>query len=180
VAPRASRLHRTTEPLIISGITLRPVRADDEPFLLALYGSVRAPELEQLAWTDEQKTLFVRHQFDAQSAHWRENYHDTSFDVIERDGMPIGRLYVARWRDEIRVVDIALMPEHRGGGLGAALFNEIFKEGDRTGRPVTIHVEIYNPARRLYERLGFILKEEKGIYLLLERPTSTSQVNTAS
>jgi len=133
---------------------------------------VRAPELAQLDWTDEQKAMFVRHQFDAQSTHWRENYHDTSFDVIERDGVPIGRLYVARWRDEIRVVDIALMPEHRGGGLGAALFHELFDEADRTGRPVTIHVEIFNPARRLYERLGFVLKEEKGVYLLMERPAS--------
>jgi GNAT superfamily N-acetyltransferase len=156
------------------------MRADDEPFLLALYASVRAPELEQLAWTDEQKALFVRHQFDAQSAHWRENYHDTSFDIIERDGIAIGRLYVARWRDEIRVVDIALMPEYRGAGLGAALLHELFDEGDRTGRPVTIHVEIYNPARRLYDRLGFISKEDKGIYLLMERPASAPQVNTAS
>jgi ribosomal protein S18 acetylase RimI-like enzyme len=141
---------------------------------------VREPELQQLAWTDDQKAMFVRHQFDAQSAHWRENYHDTSFDIIERDGIPIGRLYVARWHDEIRIVDIALMPEHRGVGLGAALLQELFDEGDRTGRPVTIHVEIYNPARRLYERLGFVLKEEKGIYHLMERSASAPQVNTAS
>ncbi|MEO8334727.1 MAG: GNAT family N-acetyltransferase [bacterium] len=159
---------------------MRPVRADDEPFLLALYGTVRAPELAQLAWTDEQKAEFVRHQFEAQGTHWRENYHDTSFDVIERDCIPIGRLYVARWRDEIRVVDIALMPEQRGSGLGGALLRELFDEGDRAGRPVTIHVEIYNPARRLYERLGFTLKEEKGIYLLMERAVSVPHVNTAS
>jgi RimJ/RimL family protein N-acetyltransferase len=180
VAARTNRLRHTTEALIIPGITLRPTRAEDEPFLLALYGSVRAPELAQLAWTDEQKALFVRHQFDAQSAHWRENYHDTSFDVIERDGVPVGRLYVARWRDQIRVVDIALMPDQRGAGLGTRLFRELFDEGDRTARPVTIHVEIYNPARRLYERLGFVLKEEKGVYLLMERPPSPIQVNTAS
>jgi ribosomal protein S18 acetylase RimI-like enzyme len=172
VASRTGRLHRNTEALITSGIALRPVRVDDEPFLLALYGSVRAAELEQVPWTDEQKSLFVRQQFDAQSAHWREHYRDTSFDVIEQDGVPIGRLYVARWRDEIRVVDVALMPEHRGSGLGSALFHELFAEGDRTGRPVTIHVEINNPARRLYDRLGFVLKEEKGIYLLMERPAS--------
>ncbi len=168
----SGRLPRNTETLITHGITLRPIGADDERFLLALYASVRAPELEQLAWTDEQKALFVLHQFNAQSAHWRENYHDTSFDVIERGGVPIGRLYVARWRDEIRVVDIAFMPEHRGSGLGSAIFRELFDEGDRTGRPVTIHVELFNPARRLYERLGFVTSEEKGIYLLMERPAA--------
>jgi ribosomal protein S18 acetylase RimI-like enzyme len=179
-ASRADRLCRNSEARITPGITLRPVRDDDEPFLLALYATVRAPELEQVAWTDEQKAVFVRHQFDAQSTHWRENYHDTSFDVIERAGVPIGRLYVARWRDEIRVVDVALMPEHRGSGVGGALFRSLFEESDRTGRPVTIHVEIYNPARRLYERLGFVLKEEKGIYLLMERAPSAPQANTAS
>lgn len=141
---------------------------------------MRAPELEQIDWTSEQKALFVRHQFDAQGAHWRENYHDTSFDIIERADVAIGRLYVARWRDEIRIVDIALVPEQRGNGLGASLLRELCDEGDRTGRPVTIHVEIYNPARRLYERLGFALKEEKGVYLLMERPVSAPQVNTAS
>ncbi|MEO8624258.1 MAG: GNAT family N-acetyltransferase [bacterium] len=163
---------RITEAVILSEIVLRPVRNDDEPFLLALYATVRAAELAQVPWTDEEKALFVRHQFDAQSAHWRENYTDTSFDVIERNDVPVGRFYVARWREEIRVVDIALVPEQRGSGLGTALFQQLFDEGDRTGLPVTIHVEIYNPARRLYERLGFVLKEDKGVYLLMERPAS--------
>jgi GNAT superfamily N-acetyltransferase len=145
------------------------VRDEDEAFLLGLYASVRAPELEQVPWSDQEKALFVRHQFDAQSAFWRENYTDTSWDVVERRGEPIGRLYVARWKREIRVVDIALVPECRGDGIGTALLQEIFAEGDRTGRPVTIHVEMFNPARRLYERLGFAYKEEKGVYLLMER-----------
>jgi GNAT superfamily N-acetyltransferase len=165
--PPSSRLGRAP---IIPGITLRPVREADEAFLLGLYASVRAPELEAVPWTDEQKALFVRQQFDAQSTFWRENYTDTSFDVVELHGQPIGRMYVARWAREIRVVDIALVPAHRGSGIGTALFGELFDEADRTGRPVTIHVEMFNPARRLYERLGFTYKEDKGVYLLMERP----------
>jgi RimJ/RimL family protein N-acetyltransferase len=164
-----ARLLFHREAAIIPGITLRAIREDDEAFLLALYASVRAPELEQVPWTGEQKALFVRQQFDAQTAFWRENYTDTSWDVIERDGEPIGRLYVARWPREIRVVDIALAPAYRGSGIGTEIFRELFAEGDRTGRPVSIHVEMFNPARRLYERLGFAYKEEKGVYLLMER-----------
>ena len=135
---------------------------------------MRAPELERVAWTDEQKALFVRQQFDAQAEHWRTNYTDTSYDVVERDGIAVGRLYVARWRDEIRVVDIALVPDQRGSGIGTGLFEQLFAEGDRASRPVTIHVEVFNPARRLYERLGFVLKEDKGVYLLMERPAAAA------
>jgi ribosomal protein S18 acetylase RimI-like enzyme len=77
---------------------------------------------------------------------------------------------VGRWSETIRVVDIAFMPEHRGSGIGTRLFRELFDEGDAAGKPVSIHVEIFNPARTLYERLGFVVKEDKGVYLLMERP----------
>ncbi|HTE20911.1 MAG TPA: GNAT family N-acetyltransferase, partial [Armatimonadota bacterium] len=77
--------------------------------------------------------------------------------------------YVARWAEEIRIVDIALLPEHRGGGVGTMLIRRLFDEGDASGRKVSIHVEIFNPARRLYERLGFVQAAERGVYLLMER-----------
>lgn len=140
------------------------------PFLLMLYATTRLDELARVDWTVEQKAAFVQHQFEAQHEHWQTHYADTSWDIILEDDAPIGRFYVARWPQEIRVVDIALMPEHRNRGIGARLLNEVFDEGDRTARPVTVHVEIYNPARRLYERLGFVQAEDKGVYLLLERP----------
>ena len=79
-----------------------------------------------------------------------------------------GRLYVHRREREIRIMDIALLPEFRGRGIGTKLLNEILMEGERTGRPVTIHVESFNPARRLYERLGFTRVASNGVYLLLE------------
>jgi ribosomal protein S18 acetylase RimI-like enzyme len=90
--------------------------------------------------------------------------------VIVADGTPIGRLYVARWPGDIRIVDIALMPEHRGSGLGTRLLRELFAEADATRRKVSIHVEVFNPARRLYERLGFVQAGDRGVYLLMERP----------
>jgi ribosomal protein S18 acetylase RimI-like enzyme len=89
--------------------------------------------------------------------------------VILVDGEPVGRLYVHRGRSDIRIVDIALLPEHRGGGIGTSLVEELFREADEAGKTVTIHVERMNPALRLYERLGFELAEDKGLYLFLER-----------
>ena len=109
-------------------------------------------------------------QFDAQDAWWHENYVGASFDVILVDGEPAGRLYVHRGRSEIRIVDIALLPEHRGDGVGTRLLEDLFAEGDAGGKSVTIHVERMNPALRLYERLGFLVAEDKGVYLFLERP----------
>lgn len=150
-------------------ITLRPASDTDIDFLHRLYASTREDELRQVPWSPEQKAAFVRQQFEAQHAFWRENYTDTSWDLIVRGGEPIGRLYVARWPDDIRIVDIALVPEHRGGGLGTRLIRALFAEGDATRRKVSIHVEIFNPARRLYERLGFAQAGDRGVYLLMER-----------
>ena len=135
-----------------------------------MYASTRAEELAVVPWDDAQKDAFLRMQFDAQDAWWRENYAEASFDVILADGEPAGRLYVHRGPSEIRIVDIALLPEHRGGGIGTSLLRELFTEADESGKSVTIHVERMNPALRLYERLGFAVAEDKGVYLFLERP----------
>jgi ribosomal protein S18 acetylase RimI-like enzyme len=124
-------------------------------------------------WDDAQKAAFLRQQFDAQDAWWRENYVEASFDVILVDGEPAGRLYVHRGPSEIRIVDIALLPEHRGNGVGTRLLEDLLGEGDVGGKSVTIHVERMNPALRLYERLGFTLAEDKGVYLFLERAPAT-------
>lgn len=150
-------------------VTLRPATDADMDFLHRLYATTREDELKQVDWTAVQKAAFVSQQFHAQHQYWHENYTDTSWDLVLLDGKPVGRLYVARWADDIRVVDIALMPEHRGGGLGTRLLREILAEGDASGRKVSIHVEIFNPARSLYERLGFVQAQEKGVYLLMER-----------
>lgn len=149
---------------------MRPITDADMAFLLDLYATTRADELERVPWNDEQKAAFVRHQFEAQHEHWQTHYTQTSWNVILRDGVPIGRLYVARWEKEIRIVDIALMPAERGAGIGAQLIQALFEEADRSSRKVSVHVEVYNPARRLYDRLGFVPTTDVGVYLLMERP----------
>jgi GNAT superfamily N-acetyltransferase len=151
-------------------LSLRPVTDDDLPFLLRLYASSREEELAGVEWPREQREAFVRQQFEAQHAWYREQYTTATFDVVEVAGVPAGRLYVDRWPREVRIVDISLLPEHRGKGLGGALLQAVFAEADAAGKPVSIHVERFNPALRLYARLGFALREDKGVYLLLERP----------
>jgi ribosomal protein S18 acetylase RimI-like enzyme len=148
-------------------VTLRPVGPDDGPFLLDLYASTRAEELAQVPWTDEQKVAFCRMQFAAQHQHYQEHYAGARWDVIELEGAPIGRLYVARWVDEIRIIDIALLPGFRGRGVGSTLLKQVLAEGQAAGKPVSIHVEQFNAALGLYKRLGFEVVEERGAYWFL-------------
>jgi ribosomal protein S18 acetylase RimI-like enzyme len=151
-----------------SSITLRPVRPDDTAFLCEVYGSTRAAELALTGWGPAEIDTFVRMQFDAQHRHYLKTYPDASYEIIVEDGHPIGRLYVARLADEIRLVDIAILPAHRGGGVGTAIITGLQAEARRTGRAVRIHVERDNPALRLYARLGFRIIEERGVYWFLE------------
>jgi ribosomal protein S18 acetylase RimI-like enzyme len=151
-----------------SGITLRPVSSSDRDFLVHVYASTREEELAPVSWPDAEKAAFIEQQFDAQDRHYRTHYAGASLDVVEWDGAPAGRLYVARWSDEIRIIDITLLPEHRGAGIGTRLIRELLDEGRRTGNRVTIHVEKNNPALRLYQRLGFVVVADKGLHLLME------------
>ncbi len=153
----------------VAGLILRPETEEDLEFLYHLYASTRADETALLDWTEEEKEAFLRMQFSAQRGYYRGHYRETRFDVIEREGEAIGRLYVARWPDDIRVVDIALMPEHRGQGVGGGLMRALLDEAAAAGKSVSIHVEVYNPALRLYERLGFQAKgQDDGVYRLME------------
>lgn len=151
-------------------LSFRPITDADLEFLARLYASTRAEELAQVPWSDEQKAAFLRSQFDLQHVWWQEHYTGARFDLVLLDGVPAGRLYVDVWPREVRIVDIALLPEHRGAGLGTRLLERVFAEADAAGLPVSIHVEMFNPARRLYTRLGFVEKETQGVYVLMERP----------
>ena len=148
---------------------LRPVLDCDRPFLVELYGSVREEELAQVDWDDGARSAFVEQQFSAQDAHYRTNYPGATLDVIEVDGERAGRLYVHRGPGDIRIMDIALMPCFRGRGTGTQLLRELIEEADASGQKLSIHVEMNNPARSLYERLGFRPAGEHGVYVLMER-----------
>ena len=150
-------------------IDLRRVQPDDDRFLSALFASTRIEELAPVPWTEEQKAQFLAMQFRAQTLDYDRNYPAASRDVILVDGEAAGRLYVDRREEAIHIIDIALLPRFRGQGVGTHLLQHLLDEGDRTGLPVSIHVEVHNPARRLYDRLGFLPVEENGIYLLMRR-----------
>ena len=150
-----------------AGITLRPQTDADLEFAAALYAGTREEELRPVPWPDDVKSVFLRSQFEAQWAHYSKHYHDADFMIVERGGERIGRLYVWRGADDVRIVDIALVAEARGNGIGGALLREVMDEAARSGKTASIHVERFNPALHLYERLGFEHVDEHGVYYLM-------------
>jgi ribosomal protein S18 acetylase RimI-like enzyme len=159
-------------------IDLRTVTEEDNDFLLSVYASTRADEMTRVDWNTEQKEAFLRMQFNAQSQFYIENYPGATFQVITLNDQPVGRLYIHRRENEIRIMDIALLPGYRNLGIGSALLQDILDQGKNHNLPVTIHVEQFNPALRLYKRMGFRQKEDKGVYLLMEwSPENKEQSN---
>ena len=121
-----------------------------------------------MPWDEEQKKSFLSMQFAAQDSHYRAQFPDASFSVICRDDSPIGRLYVLRQQQEIRILDITVLPEYRNSGVGSSLLRELIAEAGAAGKRLGIYVETYNPSLRLFERLGFKNIAEEGMNFLLE------------
>ena len=149
-------------------VTLRPALDADRTFLLELYGSTRQEELDRVVWGQGQREAFLSMQFLAQDAEFRRLSPDGSFDVIEVGGSPGGRLYVDRSPGELRIIDISLLPELRGRGIGTALVAGLQREAAAADAVVSLHVEVHNRAARLYGRHGFVPQGEPGVYLRME------------
>ena len=150
-------------------ITLRPIGPEDDQFLAVLYASTREHELGQVPWSTQDKASFLRMQFDARHRHYATHYPRARSDLVLADGTPIGRLIVDRSPGEIRVIDVALVSAWRNRGIGGGLLRDLIAESDSSGRPITISVERFNPARRLYERLGFEVIADDPVYQSMER-----------
>lgn len=149
-------------------VTLRPVSQDDEAFLFQLYSQARIDEMGARDWDPKQQEFFLRMQFNAQQQFYQAEYADADYRIILLDQQPVGRIVIARRGDEMLVVDIALMPEQRNAGIGTLLLREIMAEAMQTGKPIRLQVTKFNPAIRLYERLGFSKVGETGTHFLME------------
>lgn len=146
------------------------IKDDNLEFLASVYASTRAEELTVVThWNQEEKDAFLRHQFEAQHKYYHEQFPACRFLVLEDDqNKKLGRLYIDERVDEIRIVDIALLPQFRGKGIGSTIMKSIIEHADSIRKHVRIHVERNNRALSLYQRLGFRAIEDKGVYLLME------------
>ena len=137
-------------------IGLRAAAESDKDFLFSVYASTRADEMELVDWSDEQKEGFLHMQFDAQTKHYSLYYPNAEYKIIERAGVPIGRLIVENRGDHFLIMDVALLLEYRRSGIGSFLIEQLKQESVRLSLPLVLRVEFFNPAVRLYTRLGFV------------------------
>jgi ribosomal protein S18 acetylase RimI-like enzyme len=159
-----------TTPHSTPRLELRAVAPEDDEFLLDVYASTRADEMALTDWDDAAKRAFLRTQYDAQKAEYGARFPDAQYDVILLDGRPAGRLWVGRDADEIRLLDIALLPWAQRQAVGSEIVGQLIEESRDSGKKLRHMVFILNEgARRLYERLGFVVFEEVGgAYLHME------------
>ena len=150
-------------------LKLRPVTKDDEPFLLVVYGGSRAEELAQVEWAQGQQEAFLRWQFDLQRSEYAARFPDARYQLILIDEEPAGRIWVGEDAEQIRLLDIALLPQFQKRGAGTLLLKELMKEAGRAGKLLRHMVFVFNnDAHRFYERLGFVVIEEVGAYKHME------------
>ena len=149
-------------------ITLRPVGPQDEEFLYRVYASTREEELAPVLWDVLQKEAFLRMQFSLQHKYYTEVFASASFMIIELGGRSIGRLYRERKEDELNLIDLALLPEYRGRGIGTFLLKSMQAEAGDNNVPMRVYVERFNKAQSLYKRLGFTTIGDTDVYLLME------------
>jgi GNAT superfamily N-acetyltransferase len=152
----------------LPSLTLRPTVEADRELLFEIYASTRAEEVAPLPWDETAKHAFLAQQFDAQDTYYKQHRPDAAYDVIVVDGHPAGRLYVHRGADQILVMDIALLPAFRNRGLGTGLLRGLMDEAAAAGMPLVVHVEQFNPARALYQRLGFHETGNLGVYVEMQ------------
>lgn len=149
----------------LSCVALRPIAAADLPLLEELYAFAREQEMAQLDWREADKSAFLRQQFQLQHQYYQQHYANARFDVIEMEGQGVGRLYW-QWREaELRLMDIALLPQWRGRGIGSLLVGELMRQSAERQLPIVLHVEPYNRAVAWYDRLGFLVRDDNGVYL---------------
>ena len=144
-----------------------PSTDEDEPFLRSVYDTTRADEMALVPWNDAEKRAFLDMQFHAQHTYYHAQFPNAKYDLLVRNGEQIGRLYTDKRETELRILDIAILPEFRNQGVGTGLIQGLMAEAQEAGIDLTLHVETFNPARRLYERLNFGETQVDGIYILM-------------
>lgn len=154
-------------------IVIRDAQDDDLPFFEKLYFETRKDEFAPLGWDAPQLEVLLKMQFNAQNQGYRMQFPDALFFLIEAGNKAVGRLITT---GEIRLVDIAVLPDARNQGIGSFVLNELLKEADEKEKSIFLQVLKTNVAAfRLYERFGFEVTGEDDLYLSMERKNLSAE-----
>jgi len=141
-----------------SAIQLRPVKPDDEQFLLELYSSTRSAEVAAFGWGSAEIDVFLKMQFQTRRRAYQLQFPNADHSIIEYVGIPACSLIVDRSETRISLTDIAVLQEFRGRGIASEIIRQLQNEAMASDRPVILQVDKTNaPALRLYNGLGFVI-----------------------
>jgi ribosomal protein S18 acetylase RimI-like enzyme len=150
-------------------LKLRPTEAGDDEFLLDVYAATREEEMSQVDWSSEQKRAFLKWQLDLQRGEYETRFPDAEYDVILIDETPAGRIWIGRDQEQIRLLDIAVLPGFQNRGAGTILLKALIDESAASGKALRHMVFVLNNnAHRFYERLGFVVIDDLGAYKHME------------
>jgi ribosomal protein S18 acetylase RimI-like enzyme len=153
-------------------LQLRPANASDRAFLCWVFESTRAQEFAQTGFNADCIAALLADQFSIQDTYYRRHYPHGRFDVILLGATAIGRLYHDWHGSEARLIDISLLREYRGMGIGGRLVRAFVEQAAARRMPAVLYVEMNNPVQGLYRRLGFEPVGENGVYLQMRRPAT--------
>lgn len=150
-------------------LELRAVKPEDDPFLLSVYGSTRDKELSQVEWPAGQRETFLHWQFNLQRKEYDARFPDARYQIVIIDGEPAGRIWIGEREEEIRLLDIAILPQFQNRGAGTLLVKNLIASATASGKTLRHMVFVLNDdAHRFYERLGFRIIEDLGAYKHME------------
>ena len=134
----------------IPSIDFRQATEEDFDFLFAMHIATMKDYVDQIwGWDDAfQESLF------------RERYIPNQIQVIKFDGKDIGMISLEERTDDVFLRAIEILPTHQGQGIGSRIIQEIIDDAESKQKPVSLSVLKGNPAKSLYERLGFSVIEE--------------------
>ncbi|GAA5526307.1 N-acetyltransferase [Herpetosiphon gulosus] len=137
-------------------LSLRAATPKDESLLLNLYASTRAAELARVDWDETRKADFIKMQYHAQHAHYMQHYPDGNYQIVLYKAKPVGNWYTFQSLTLMRVLDITILPQFRGRGIGRQLMTQFIAEAKASQRRIRLYVYKENPqVSTWYERLGF-------------------------
>lgn len=149
---------------MVENTSLRPEQPGDGPFLFYVYAAARQEELDLTGWDTAARAAFLDMQFKAMCRGYHARFPDAEFAIVLCGAKSIGRMVIHRTNKEIRVVDLALLSEFRNCKIGTRLMQRVCDEAARVKKPVTLSVFKNTRPVRWYQRLGFSIVEETGLY----------------
>lgn len=150
-------------------IQLRPELKNDAAFIETVYRSTREAELNLTNWTEQQKAAFTLMQSMAQLSEYKTKFPGAAFDVIIFNKKSAGRFYTWENDMEIRLIDITLLSQFRGKGIGTQILRDLIKRSDKVQKKISLHVDPIGPALHLYLRLGFVHIKNNGRHYYMEK-----------